>query len=89
METLAQAMARLAEEMATLPGVQTFSAKLDNATDFNIVSDAVEEVAKDHDMYIGEKRWINRDTYFELRVGYAEDIEQWNKKYGGLARGRY
>lgn len=89
METLAQAMARLSEEMNTLGGVQTFSARLDNATDFDIVSTAVEEVAKEVDMYIGEKRWINKDTYFELRVGYAEDAEQWYRKYGQHARGLY
>lgn len=82
METLAKAMARLDDEMRIKQGVHTFSAIMDNATMFDVVSDSVDEIAKERNRYIGEKRWLRTAYGYELRVGYADNITQWHKKYG-------
>lgn len=81
METLAKAMARLDDEMSTRQGVRTFSATLDNATMFGVVSDRVDEIASEHNRYIGEKRWLKTAYGYELRVGYADNATQWHKTY--------
>lgn len=83
METLPQAMERLRREMVRFPTPKTFLARLEKAIDFDIISNNVDEVARDLNMYIGEKRWFRRpDNFFELRVGYASTAKEWYAKYG-------
>lgn len=87
-ETLALAMARFSSEMSTLEGAKTLSAVLDNATDYDIVSRTVDELAQEHNVYIGEKRWLRTDSGdYELRVGCARTDKEWFAKYDGRYKG--
>lgn len=87
-ETLALAMARFSSEMSTLEGVKTLSATLDNATDYDIVSRAVDDLAQEHNIYIGGKRWLRTNTGdYELRVSCARTDKEWFNKYEGGYKG--
>lgn len=81
METLAQAMARLDVMMSNCETVKTFSSTITNAVDFTTVSNAVEEIAEDHNVYLGEKRWIKTQFGYELRVGFAPSMKAWYDVY--------
>lgn len=67
--------------MSNCQTVKTFSSTITNSTDFNVVSDAVEDVAKDYNMYLGEKRWIKTKHGYELRVGFAPSSKAWFDAY--------
>lgn len=87
-ETLALAMSRLDREMAALEDVKTFSAVIENATDYDIVSRAIDDLAKEHNVYIGEKRWFRTPSGdYELRVGFARTLAIWADKYGASRKG--
>ena len=81
-ESLAMAMARLEDEMKACTEVYTFSSLLDNATSFDIVSNLVDDIAKSTKLYLGEKRWMRRESGYELRVGFAPTEKMWFDKYG-------
>lgn len=81
LETLAQAIAKLDRAMSNCETVTTISSVITNATEFTIVSEAVDTVARDNNVYLGEKRWIKTQYGYELRVGFAPSMRAWDEVY--------
>lgn len=86
LETLAQAIARLEDEMQNRKGeerVWLYTARIENIGLYQSISDAVDVMANDLGFYIGEKRFIKHDDYAEIRVGFAPSAEIYDKHFKG------
>lgn len=85
METLAQAVARLDDTLDTMGDTATFVALIPRSSDFNFISETVNDIAEQHGKYVGELSWSALDDEVaKLKVGFAIDTDTYSKKfYGG------
>lgn len=85
LETLAQAVARLDDEVQANMGTDRawlFVAYITNLKNYDSISDAVDDCARVHNQYVGEKRYIAHETFAEIRVSIAPSAEVYRQQFG-------
>lgn len=84
LETLAQAVARLSDEMLVRQGdnhAWLFVAYIKDLNNYDLISDAVDDLANSYGIYIGEKHYIHNTNYAEIRVSIAKSGEVYRKQF--------
>lgn len=85
LETLAQAVARLEDEVQANKNSDRawlFVAYITNLKSYDSISDAIDDCAQEYNQYIGEKRYIFREQWSEIRVSIAPNAEIYRKQFG-------
>lgn len=85
LETLAQAVARLDDEVQVNKDTDRawlFVSYITNLKNYDSISDAVDDCAQLYNQYVGEKRYIAHENFAEIRVSIAPSAETYRRQFG-------
>lgn len=85
LETLAQAIARLEDEVQVNKNddrAWLFVSYITNLKSYDSISDAIDDCAREHNQYVGEKRYIAHEQWAEIRASIAPNAEIYRRQFG-------